>query len=88
MAAAMPAATRTTIWASASTPDAEDLAHQQVARPDRGQDHLDDPALLLLDDAGEDPGAVREDADEHEDDPGVREDDRGHVLLGRRVRAP
>ena len=55
--------------------DPEDLAHQQVARADRREDDLDDPALLLLDDARQDREAEAEDADEdqHGADVGEQE---------------
>ena len=65
--------------------DPEDLAHQQVARPDGRQDDLDDPALLLLDDAGQDAVAEGEDADEDEDRPDVGEQEARLVVLGLRV---
>ena len=53
----------------------EDLAHQQVARADRREDDLDDPALLLLDDAGQhrEPEAEDADEDEHGADVGEQE---------------
>ena len=54
----------------------EDLAHQQVARPDRRQDDLDDAALLLLDDAGQDREAEAEDPDEDEHRADVGEEER------------
>ena len=65
--------------------DAEDLAHQQVAGADGGEDDLDDPALLLLDDAGQDREAEAEDADEDEHRPDVGDQEAGLVGLGLRV---
>ena len=47
--------------------DPEDLAGQQRAGADRGQQHLHDPARLLLDDAGRHPEAVADElAVQHE----------------------
>ncbi len=65
--------------------DAQDLAHQQVAGADGGEDDLDDPALLLLDDAGQDREAEAEDADEDEHRPDVGDQEAGLVGLGLRV---
>ena len=39
-------------------PDPDHLAGEQVARPHRRQDQLDDAVVLLLDDAGDHPLAV------------------------------
>ena len=65
--------------------DAEDLAHQQVARPDGREDDLDDPALLLLDDAGQDREPEAEDADEDQDGPDVGDEEARLVVLGLRL---
>ena len=56
--------------------DAEHLPDEQVARLDGRQHDLDDAALLLLDDAGQDPRPEREDRDEQEDHADVREQER------------
>ena len=65
--------------------DPEDLAHEQVARPDRREDHLDDPALLLLDDAGQHREPEAEDADEDQDRADVGEQEARLVGVGLRV---
>ena len=66
-----------TSWTSPRRPIPSDLADQQVARLDGRQDDLDDAALLLLDDAGQDPRPEREDRDEQQDDHAdVGEDER------------
>ena len=73
--AAMRAATTKTQLDDAEDADAEHLAHEQVARPDRRQDDLHDPALLLLDDPGQHREAETEDADEDQHGPDVGEEE-------------
>ena len=59
-------------------PDARDLAGEQAARGHARQEHLDDAARLLLDDAGEHHGSVGRDAHEQQD----RHDERGRLVVG------
>src|SRR4029079_5963213 len=65
--------------------DAEDLAHQQVTRPDGREDDLDDPTLLLLDHTGQHREAEAEDADQDQHGADVREQEAGLISLGLRV---
>ena len=46
--------------------DPDHLASEQVSRPHRGHDHLDDAVRLLLDDAGQHPLAVDGDGREQQ----------------------
>ena len=50
----------------AEQPDAGDLAGEQAAGRDAGEEHFDDPARLLLDDAAEHHGAVGGDGHEEQ----------------------
>ena len=63
----------------------EDLAHEQVARPHGRQHDLDDAALLLLDDAGQDGEPEAEDADEDEHRADVGDEESTRVAFGIRL---
>jgi hypothetical protein len=64
-----------TSWTSPSRPIPRTLPTAGRG-PGRREDDLDDAALLLLDDAGQDPRPEREDRDEQQDHADVREDER------------
>ena len=68
----------------------EDLAHEQVARADGREDDLDDPALLLLDDAGQhrEPEAEDADEDQHGADVGEQEAAPGRPRSAGRANRP
>ena len=65
-------------------PDSDHLAGEQVARPRRREDQLDDAVVLLLDDAGDHPLAV--DRERHQQEQGADVRDQGlgvgGLLLG------
>ena len=74
----------TASWTIPRTPIPRTLPISRSRGADRREDDLDDPALLLLDDAGQDREAEAEDADEDQDRADVGDEELRLVLLGLR----
>ena len=83
-AATSAAVTNTASWTMPRTPIPRTLPISRSRGADGRQDDLDDPALLLLDDAGQDREAEAEDADEDQDRADVGDEELRLVLLGLR----
>ena len=87
-AAISAAVTKTTSWTTPRTPMPRTLPISRSRGPDGREDDLDDPALLLLDDAGQDREAEAEDADEDQHGADVGDQEARLVGLGLRLDAP
>ena len=74
-AAPRPAMTKTASWTRPRMPMPRTLPMSRSRGADGGEHDLDDPALLLLDDAGQHREPEAEDADEDEDGPDVGDEE-------------